>query len=133
MLTKLCDQFQANTEETEDMYQRCLDPLFRELLDREGEVDVDSLEESYLRHHVGEGDLNELLFLSKDPLFFPSNQHSNGTADCNQPNTVHPPMTPVRATLNSIQQLKSTLAMAANEPSTTLQHYFTVHFEVLDF
>lgn len=36
---------------------------------------LDGLEESYLRQHASEGDLNELLFLTKDPLFFPSNAH----------------------------------------------------------
>ena len=36
---------------------------------------LDGLEESYLKQHASEGDLNELLFLTKDPLFFPSNAH----------------------------------------------------------
>lgn len=136
MLAKMCEQFEANREEAEMLSHTCLEPLLNELLNTDGELDLDELEEKYLCQHVKEGDLNELLFLTKHPLYSPpsssslsshkqssdtttaalhnTNGSSNGTA----------PMTPVRARLSSVHQLKALLASATNQPSPKLISYF---------
>ncbi|KAK7090054.1 retinoblastoma-associated protein-like isoform X2 [Littorina saxatilis] len=124
MLAKICQQFGANQEETENLCTNCMEPFFQEV-NSDGELDLDRLEEGYLKQHASDGDINEVLFLTKDPIVSPSTSRSNTPTNTGQ-QTEQPPMTPVRATLNSIQQLKNTLASATDEPSQKLKDYFQI-------
>ncbi|XP_025079135.1 retinoblastoma-associated protein-like isoform X2 [Pomacea canaliculata] len=124
LLTKLAENFSASEDEVKELHTSCMEPFIQELLNRDGELDMDKLEVMYFKQHTQEGDLNEMLFLIKDPLICPSSPQSSNSTTSEGNTQSGQILTPVRATLYSIQQLKSTLATATDEPSVRLKEYF---------
>ncbi|KAL5004312.1 hypothetical protein ScPMuIL_017768 [Solemya velum] len=124
MLKKLSEQFNTSFEELYDIHCNCTESLIKRLPHTGGVLDLTKLEELYLRSYRHEGDFNELLFLQYDshlqPAEIPRLQTSSSSADHGEP-----PMTPVRAALNTVQQLKNILSSTSDEPSGTLREFFS--------
>nr|XP_022289126.1 retinoblastoma-associated protein-like isoform X1 [Crassostrea virginica] len=144
MLKILCEQFDLSLEEVTLVQKNRAEPCFEKLFHGNKNLELSSLTEQYERDHRQKGDLNELLFLWKDPHLQPLEQNGNLSSPRNdEPDG--PPITPVsdliekvntlsvngdtveptlRAALNTIQNLKKILSSTKDEPSPELLVHF---------
>lgn len=121
MLQKLAEIFKISFEEVLTVQTNRTEGYFQTLPHSNGELNVDLLVEKYNSAYRKEGDIDEMLFLVRDPHILP--QENNGT-DKTSLNNNETPMIPVRAVLDNIQELKNILANTGNEPSEALQKFF---------
>ncbi|XP_056005611.1 retinoblastoma-associated protein-like isoform X2 [Ostrea edulis] len=123
MLKTLSEQFDLSYEEIVLVQKSRVEPYFQRLFQGDREIELLSLTEQYERDYKQKGDLNELLFLQHDSHLQPLEQNGNLSSPRNdEPDG--PPITPVRAALNTIQQLKKILSTTQDEPSEELQAHF---------
>ncbi|XP_048258242.1 retinoblastoma-associated protein-like isoform X2 [Haliotis rufescens] len=125
MLLKLAEQVKTSIEEVQVIQQNCTEPFFHELPHIDGDLDLERLMEQYDERHKKEGDINEMLFLRHDSHLIPSD-HNKNRASVDQSCVSGSPqmMTPVRAAMNTVQQLKIILCNASDQASDKLLNYF---------
>ncbi|XP_046550341.1 retinoblastoma-associated protein-like [Haliotis rubra] len=126
MLLKLAEQVKTSIEEVQLIQQNCTEPFFHELPHIDGDLDLERLIEQYDERHKKEGDINEMLFLRHDSHLIPSDHNRNRTSLEQSCVSGSPQMmTPVRAAMNTVQQLKAILSnQASDQASDKLLCYF---------
>lgn len=123
MLKTLCEQFDLSYEEVSLVQKNRVEPCFQKLFNGDKSLELTALTEQYEKDYRQKGDLNELLFLRNDPHLQPLEQNGNLSSPRNdEPDG--PPITPVRAALNTIQNLKKILFSTRDEPSPDLLVHF---------
>ncbi|XP_033760433.1 retinoblastoma-associated protein-like [Pecten maximus] len=123
MLQKLAEELKLCYEEVQSVQVNRTEPFIQSLPHTDGELDLKKLTESYHKLYHQEGDINELRFLDNDPHLVALEQNSEKSSPSKE-NHVDPPMTPIRAALNTVQQLKNILSSAQDEPSANLQEFY---------
>ncbi|XP_014665295.1 PREDICTED: retinoblastoma-associated protein-like [Priapulus caudatus] len=86
-------------------------------------ADVASLAQLYQKHYRRHGDFEETQFLEHNPLLMPKPSPPSPAGDAAAAQGALPP-TPVRAALNTLQQLRSILAKSPTNPSEQLLAFF---------
>ncbi|XP_060580015.1 retinoblastoma-associated protein-like [Ruditapes philippinarum] len=120
ILKKLSEHFLTSYDELIAM-QTETEPFFQSLKTKNGDIDVSQLKHIYEERYREHGGLNELLFLQNDPHLLPNSNKSQSSVitpskEC--------PVTPIRAAMNSIQELNNTLSSSQEEPCSQLKNYF---------
>lgn len=123
MLKKLAEELKLCYEEVQSIQLNRTEPFIMSLPHKDGELDLKKLTELYRKHYNEEGDIDELLFLDNDPHLMAQDLMGEKSSPSKE-NHTEPPMTPVRAALNTIQQLKNILGSAQDEASETLQEFY---------
>ncbi|XP_071165079.1 retinoblastoma-associated protein-like isoform X1 [Mytilus edulis] len=143
MLQKLSEIFGLSFEEVLTVQVNRTEAYFESLPHIDGELNVTSLKEKYSTAYRQEGDIDEMMFLTREPHILP--QEQNGLETTSLTNNNETSMTPVRflveqlsslsltksvidtevrAVLDNIQELKNILTNAGDEPSQVLNEYF---------
>ncbi|XP_060083368.1 retinoblastoma-associated protein-like [Ylistrum balloti] len=123
MLQKLAEELKLCYEEVQSVQVNRTEPFIQSLPHTDGELDIKKLTESYEKLYHQEGDINELRFLDNDPHLVALEQHGEKSSPSKE-NHADPPMTPIRAALNTVQQLKNILSSSQDEPSAKLQEFY---------
>lgn len=123
MLQKLAEELKLCYEEVQLVQKNRTDPFIQSLPHTDGELDLKKLTESYHKLYRREGDIDELRFLDNDPHLVALEQNGEKTSPSKE-NHMEPPMTPIRAALNTVQQLKNILSSAQDKPSVKLKEFY---------
>ncbi|OWF52346.1 retinoblastoma-associated protein-like isoform X2 [Mizuhopecten yessoensis] len=123
MLQKLTEELKLCYEEVQAVQVNRTEPFIQSLPHTDGELDLKKLTESYEKLYLQEGDIDELRFLDNDPHLVTLEQTGEKSSPSKE-NHAEPPMTPIRAALNTVQQLKNILSSAQDEPSANLQEFY---------
>ncbi|XP_064413824.1 retinoblastoma-associated protein isoform X2 [Latimeria chalumnae] len=128
----LCKENECNLEEVRNIYLTSfisfLDSIG--LSSSNGIPEVEGLSKQYEELYQKNKGLDARLFLDHDPTLQPdkidcSELYQTPVKNCpEEEQQLIPPQTPVRAAMNTIQQLKYILSAASDEPSDTLNRYF---------
>ncbi|GFS27699.1 retinoblastoma-associated protein [Elysia marginata] len=124
MLGKLAEKFQVASDGTLQLHLQRTEPFFQSLLNKDGELDSDSLCEQYEKVYHKEQDLDELQFLNKEPHLMP--MPLNKTNQQTSQNKVPPAgsMTPVRQAVSTVDSLHKNFGSGPEKPTEKLCHYF---------
>ncbi|KAL4219927.1 Retinoblastoma-associated protein [Mactra antiquata] len=120
LLKKLAENFQADLEELISI-QKETDSYFKSLMTTEGDIDLNNLRNSYNEDYRKSGGIDELQYLQQSSILLPD---TNKSPRCGSLKNQETPLTPVRAALNTQQQLKRILSASVCEPSPELNQYF---------
>ncbi|XP_068186956.1 retinoblastoma-associated protein isoform X2 [Antennarius striatus] len=132
LLKTLCQENECNAEEVKNVYQTSFS-AFMESLDLSKSPDFPpgkDLNQQYEEHYLKSRDLDGRLFFEEDAtVLLPKIEISQveRTPKKNQADedaVLIPPQTPIRAAMNSIQQLRGDLTSSGDQPSTNLATYF---------
>uniref|UniRef100_UPI003AAFA32C retinoblastoma-associated protein isoform X1 n=1 Tax=Centroberyx gerrardi TaxID=166262 RepID=UPI003AAFA32C len=132
LLETLCKENECNAEEVKNVYQTSFS-AFLESMDLARSPDfpqVNDLSQQYEEHYLKSRDFDGRLFLDGDEtLLAPKLEimQVERTPKKNAPEedpVLIPPQTPVRAAMNSIQQLRVDLTSNGDQPSANLTTYF---------
>ncbi|KAF7656027.1 hypothetical protein LDENG_00047180 [Lucifuga dentata] len=132
LLETLCKENECNAEEVKNVYQTSfcgfLDSLdLAKTLDFPGVTD---LNQQYEEHYLKNRDFDGRLFLDGDetvlaPKIEITQVERTPKKNLSEDDAILiPPQTPVKAAMNSIQQLRGDLTSSGDQPSTTLATYF---------
>ncbi|BFZ00260.1 hypothetical protein BsWGS_03299 [Bradybaena similaris] len=124
MLEKLTEEFGVAADESLQLHLNSTENYFQTLLNKDGELDSESLCNEYRKIYKKEGDLDELLFFSNDPHLLPPQANRVSSLSSGQPKLSPEQMTPVRVVVSTVQQLQENFAKLPEEPSEKLRTYF---------
>uniref|UniRef100_A0A8C4IRJ3 Retinoblastoma-associated protein n=1 Tax=Dicentrarchus labrax TaxID=13489 RepID=A0A8C4IRJ3_DICLA len=132
LLKTLCKENECNAEEVKNVYQTSFS-AFLDSLDLSRAPDfpqVGVLNQQYEEHYLKSRDFDGRLFFDGDetvlvPKVEISQVEKTPKKNLSDEDTVLiPPQTPIRAAMNSIQQLRGDLTSSGDQPSTNLATYF---------
>ncbi|RUS85183.1 hypothetical protein EGW08_007087, partial [Elysia chlorotica] len=123
MLGKLAEKFQVASDGTLQLHLERTEPFFQSLLNKDGELDSDSLCEEYEKIYHKERDLDELQFLSKEPHLMPMPLNRN-QAQSPSKLPAAGSMTPVRQAVSTVDSLHKNFGSGPVEPTEKLRQYF---------
>ncbi|KAM4620880.1 retinoblastoma-associated protein [Polymixia lowei] len=132
LLETLCNENECNAEEVKNVYQTSFS-AFLESMDLSRSLDLPQatdLSSQYEEHYLKSRDFDGRLFLDGDKTLLPPKldlMQVERTPKKNLPEEdpiLIPPQTPVRAAMNSIQQLRVDLTSNGDQPSANLAMYF---------
>ncbi|XP_070773146.1 retinoblastoma-associated protein isoform X4 [Enoplosus armatus] len=132
LLKTLCKENECNAEEVKNVYQTSFS-AFLDSLDLSRSPDfpqVNDLNQQYEEHYLKSRDVDGRLFFDEDETVLPPKveiSQVERTPKKNLPDedtVLIPPQTPIRAAMNSIQQLRGDLTSSGDQPSTNLATYF---------
>ncbi|XP_045895574.1 retinoblastoma-associated protein [Micropterus dolomieu] len=132
LLKTLCNENECNAEEVKNVYQTSFS-AFLDSLDLSRSPDfpqVNDLNQQYEDFYLKSRDFDGRLFFDGDEtILAPKVEISQveRTPKKNMPDedaVLIPPQTPIRAAMNSIQQLRGDLPSSGDQPSTNLATYF---------
>lgn len=131
VLEILCQENECNTDEVKNIYLKSFLPFLDKIkISSCTEFpELDTLSRQYEELYHRNKDFDGRLFLECDKTLQmdPEDRCEERTPKMPQTedgNTVHPPQTPVRAAMNTIQQLQMILNTADDKPSESLKAYF---------
>ncbi|XP_068600064.1 retinoblastoma-associated protein [Brachionichthys hirsutus] len=132
LLKTLCQENECNAEEVKNVYQTSFSAFVESLdLSKSAEFPpVNDLNQQYEEHYLKSRDVDGRLFFEEDEtVLLPKIEISQveRTPKKNQADddaVPAPPQTPIRAAMNSIQQLRGDLTSSGDQPSTNLATYF---------
>ncbi|XP_075389365.1 retinoblastoma-associated protein isoform X1 [Tenrec ecaudatus] len=128
----LCKEHECNIEEVKNVYFKNFIPFINSLgtVASNGLPEVESLFKQYEEIYLKNKDLDARLFLEHDKTLQTNHiesfemQRTPRKAKPSEEVTMIPPQTPVRAVMNTIQQLVMVLNSASDQPSEILISYF---------
>ncbi|XP_076024576.1 retinoblastoma-associated protein [Genypterus blacodes] len=132
LLEALCKENGCNAEEVKNVYQTSFS-AFLDSLDLSKGPDfpqVADINQQYEEHYLKSRDFDGRLFVDGDETILSPKieiTQVEQTPKKNMPDEeagLFPPQTPVRAAMNSIQQLRGDLTSSGDQPSTNLATYF---------
>lgn len=132
LLETLCKEGDCNVDEVKNVYQT----TFCAFLDSaglsglQGLPPVETLSKQYEELYHKNKDFDARLFLVDDETLSPNKMETTKVEmtprknQCEEDVTLPVPQTPIRAAMNSIQQLRVELTSASDQPSNNLQVFF---------
>ncbi|XP_065142993.1 retinoblastoma-associated protein [Paramisgurnus dabryanus] len=132
LLETLCKEGDCNVDEVKNVYQT----TFCAFLDSAGLSglqalpSIETLSKQYEEFYQKNKDFDARLFLVDDETLSPNKTEKTKVEmtprknQCGEDITLPVPQTPIRAAMNSIQQLRVELTSASDQPSINLQVYF---------
>lgn len=123
MLGKLAEKFQVASDGTLQLHLERTEPYFQSLLNKDGELDSDSLCEEYEKIYHKERDLDELQFLTKEPHLMPMPLNKINQASQNKA-AFDGSMTPVRQAVSTVDSLHKHFGSGPEKPTEKLCQYY---------
>uniref|UniRef100_G3UL03 Retinoblastoma-associated protein n=1 Tax=Loxodonta africana TaxID=9785 RepID=G3UL03_LOXAF len=128
----LCTEHECNIDEVKNVYFKNFIPFMNSLgiVASNGLPEVESLSKQYEEIYRKNKDLDARLFLDHDktlqadPIDSFETQRTPRKSNPDEEVNMIPPQTPVRAVMNTIQQLMTILNSASDQPSENLISYF---------
>uniref|UniRef100_A0A8C4ITQ7 Retinoblastoma-associated protein n=1 Tax=Dicentrarchus labrax TaxID=13489 RepID=A0A8C4ITQ7_DICLA len=121
LLKTLCKENECNAEEVKNVYQTS----FSAFLDSLDLSRANELNQQYEEHYLKSRDFDGRLFFDGDETVLVPKVEKTPKKNLSDEDTVLiPPQTPIRAAMNSIQQLRGDLTSSGDQPSTNLATYF---------
>ncbi|XP_029458728.1 retinoblastoma-associated protein isoform X2 [Rhinatrema bivittatum] len=131
VIEALCEESDSSVDEVKNIYVKSFAPFLDSvgISAPNGLPEVDNLSKQYEELYLKSKDLDARLFLDHDETL--QQQHRDclelertpQKTDCEEMSAI-PPQTPVRAAMNTIQQLMVILNSASDQPSDILISYF---------
>ncbi|XP_052214919.1 retinoblastoma-associated protein-like isoform X4 [Dreissena polymorpha] len=118
---RLAEKFHTSLDELQAM-QTTTQTYFESLKAANGNLDVTYLENQYLSRQKESGSLDELLYLQHEATLMPNNfqRVQSGSSTHNGLDT---PVTPVRAAMNTVQQLKNLISTNTDHLQPLREHF----------
>ncbi|XP_077597036.1 retinoblastoma-associated protein [Stigmatopora nigra] len=131
LLETLCKENECNLDEVKHVYQTSFSAFVvsLDLHNTSGLPQASSINQHYEEHYLKCRDIDARLFLDSDEtLLSPKVEHvqveRTPKKNMLEEDAMVIPQTPIRATMNSIQQLRGDLTARGDQPSTNLATYF---------
>uniref|UniRef100_A0A8B9REM5 Retinoblastoma 1 n=1 Tax=Astyanax mexicanus TaxID=7994 RepID=A0A8B9REM5_ASTMX len=131
LLETLCKESDCSMDEVKNVYQSSFCAFLDSLsLSGSQEFPVETLSKKYDELYHKNKDFDARLFLDDDETLCPGKEEATKVEmmpkknQSGEENVLVPPQTPIRAAMNSIQQLRGGLTSASDQPSGNLIVYF---------
>ncbi|XP_051902931.1 retinoblastoma-associated protein [Hippocampus zosterae] len=131
LLETLCKENQCNVDEVKNVYQTSFSAFLvsLDLLKAPGLPQASSINQQYEEHYLKSRDIDARLFLDGDetlvaPKVDPVQVERTPKKNMLEEDAIPIHQTPIRAAMNSIQQLRGDLISRGDRPSTNLVTYF---------
>ncbi|XP_052218213.1 retinoblastoma-associated protein-like [Dreissena polymorpha] len=118
---RLAEKFHTSLDELQAM-QTTTQTYFESLKAANGNLDVTYLENQYVSRQKESGGLDELLYLQHEATLMPNN-FSRVQSGSSTHNGLDTPVTPVRAAMNTVQQLKNLISANTDHLQPLREHF----------